>query len=139
MPTHEQLDREHEVATSSERGFGVVFATVFALAGAWRLWRGHADGAWWLGIAVVFALLAFLWTAPLAPLNRIWTRFGLLLHAIVNPLLMGLIFVASIVPIGLLMRLAGKDPLRLRFEPGAGTYWIPCEAQDRQKAMKDQF
>ena len=53
MPTHEQLDREHEVATSSERGFGLVFATVFALAGAWRLRRGHADAPTWLGIAVV--------------------------------------------------------------------------------------
>jgi hypothetical protein len=139
MQTHEQLDREHEVAVSSERGFGFVFAGVCAAIAGMRAWNGHADAAWWLAIAAAFAVLARFWTAPLAPLNRAWARLGRALHAIVNPVLMGLLFVVSIAPIGLLMRLAGKDLLRLRRDPSATTYWIACPPAERADAMKDQF
>jgi hypothetical protein len=52
---------------------------------------------------------------------------------------MWLLFVVSIVPMGLLMRLAGKDLLRLRFDPSAATYWIARETAERPDAMKDQF
>lgn len=139
MRTHERLDREHEVAVSSERGFGLVFAGVFAAVAGVRAWYAHWDAAWWFAIAVVFALLALFWTAPLAPLNRFWAGVGRVLHAVVNPILMGLLFVVSIVPIGLLTRLLGKDFLRLRRDPAAETYWIACDPANRQDAMKDQF
>jgi len=139
MQTHEQLDREHDVAVSSERGFGLVFAGLFAAIAAMRIWNGHVDAAWWLGVAIVFALLAFFWKAPLAPLNRLWARIGRALHAAVSPVVMGLLFFVSIVPIGLLMRLSGKDVLRLRRDPSAETYWIACDPADRHDAMKDQF
>lgn len=139
MQGHEQLDREHEEPTSTNRAFGLVFAAVFALVGAWRTWGSHADGPWWFAPAAAFALLALFLPAPLAPLNRLWARFGLFLHGIVNPVMMGLLFAVAILPVGLLMRLAGKDPLRLRFEPAADTYWIACDPPDRPDAMKDQF
>ena len=139
MPTHEQLDREHEVAVSSERDFGFVFATVFAGVAGVRAWHAHADAAWWLGAALAFAALALFWQAPLAPLNRLWARLGRALHAIVNPVMMALLFAVSIVPIGLLMRAVGRDPLRLRRDPEAATYWIACEKADRSEPMKDQF
>ena len=139
MQSHEQLDREHDVATSSERAFGLVFAAVCALGGAWRLWLARADGPWWFAPAAAFALLAFARPSLLAPLNRLWARFGLFLHGIVNPVMMGLLFVVAILPVGLLLRLARKDPLRLRFEPAADSYWIACDPPDRPDAMKDQF
>jgi hypothetical protein len=139
MQTHDQLDREHAVATSSERSFGFVFAVVFALLAGWRAWGSHADAVWWFCIAAAFGALALFWQAPLAPLNRLWTRFGGLLHALLNPVIMWLLFVVSIVPMGLLMRLAGKDFLRLRFDPAAATYWIARETEERADAMRDQF
>ena len=140
MQTHEQLERQHEVAASSERSFGLVFAGFLGIVGAVRLWHGHADAAWWFGAAAAFAALAFFWTAPLAPLNRQWARLGRLLHAIVNPILMGLVFALAIVPTGLLLRLAGKDPLRLRRDPAAATYWVACGGgANRADGMKDQF
>lgn len=140
MQTHESFDREHDVANSSDRNFGLVFAGFFAIVAAYRMWNGHDNGAWWFAPAGLFALLAFFWTAPLAPLNRLWARVGQLLHAIVNPLVMGLIFALAVVPTGLVLRLFGKDLLRLRRDPSASTYWVPCEAPaSRPDAMKDQF
>lgn len=140
MQTHEHFEPHHEIAVSSERNFGLVFAGFFGIVAGVRYWHAQADAAWWLAAGAVFALLAFFWTAPLAPLNRLWARLGRLLHAIVNPVLMGLVFALAIVPTGLLMRLAGKDPLRLRRDPSATTYWVACPPpQGREGAMKDQF
>jgi len=76
----------------------------------------------------------------LRPLNRLWLRFGLLLHAVMNPLIMGLLFYGTVMPIGLLMRLFGKDPLNLKRDAQASSYWImrtpPGPAPD---TMSNQF
>lgn len=121
---HEDLRREHDVKRSSERSFGVVFSVVFAIVGLWPVWGQGTVRLWALVIAAGFLALALFWQAPLRPLNRLWLRFGLLLHSIVNPIIMGLLFYGTVVPTGLLMRLAGKDPLRLKRDPQASSYWI---------------
>jgi hypothetical protein len=137
---HEDLSREDEVKGSSERGFGIVFAVLFAIIGLFPL-LGDGGVRWWsLGLAAAFLAAAHLAPAVLKPLNRLWLKFGLLLHRIVNPLIMGLLFFATVTPIGLIMRALGKDPLRLSFDRSARTYWIerdpPGPAPD---TMKNQF
>jgi hypothetical protein len=140
MQTHESYDRKHDVVPSSERSFGLVFAGIFALVAGYRTWHGQPGGGWWIGLSGTFAVLALFWQAPLAPLNRFWAFVGRLLQSVVNPLLMGLIFLVAIVPTGLVLRLLGKDLLRLRRDPSATTYWIACHEQaSRRDAMKDQF
>ena len=96
---------------------------------------------WWaLGIGVVFLTLAFLWTAPLAPLNRLWSKLGLLLFHIVSPVVLGLLFYLTVTPVGFLLRLFGKDPLRLRRDSAAKSYWILREPPGpAPKSMKHQF
>jgi hypothetical protein len=79
---------------------------------------------WALVVAAIFAGVAVTVPAILAPLNRLWMRLGLLLHRIVNPVVLGLMFLSAIVPIGLLMKLFGKDLLRLKFSEDASSYWI---------------
>ena len=80
---------------------------------------------WWaLGLGVVFALSGTAWTAALAPLNKLWTKLGVLLYRVVSPLVLGLLFYVTVTPIALLMRVLGKDPLRLRRDPDAASYWI---------------
>lgn len=112
------------VKTSSDQAFGWVFAAFFSIVGCWPLWHGEGVRIWALFIAAGFALIAMTKPSWLAPLNRQWTRFGLLLHKIVNPLVLGVIFVLTIVPIGLLLRALGKDPLRLKRQPTATSYWL---------------
>ena len=63
--------------------------------------------------------------ALLAPLNRLWTRFGALLHRVVSPIVLGFMFFVVITPMGLVRRMLVKDPLRLRFDRQAGSYWVP--------------
>jgi hypothetical protein len=122
--SHEILQREEVRKTASDRSFGLVLAGFLALVGALGLWRGSERWPLWLGLAALAFLLALAAPGLLAPANRVWTKFGLLLHAIVSPMILGFIFYLCIAPIGYLMRLSGKDPLRLRYEPGADSYWI---------------
>jgi hypothetical protein len=124
---HESFDREQSVRGSSDRSFGLVFAVVF-LAIAFVPWIfGGNFRIWSLGVAALFAVVALAAPRVLAPLNKLWLKFGLLLHRIVSPIVLGFMFFVVITPIGLLMRALGKDPLRLRFDSGASTYWIPRE------------
>jgi hypothetical protein len=139
---HENLDRREEVKEPSNRAFGLVMAGFFSIL-AVLPWF-HAEPApmrWWAAaISVAFAGLALLWSAPLAPPARLWGRFGLLLHKIVSPIILGLLFYAAIVPVGLLMRAFGKDPLRLRRDAAADSYWIPRQPPGPSpESMKNQF
>jgi hypothetical protein len=135
---HEDLAREDDIIGSSDRAFGLTLAAVFAIVGAVRLVLDHSYAGWWLGAAAVMLAFALAWPAALAPLNRLWLRLGLVLYKVVNPLVMGLVFFTTVVPIGLLMRALGKDPLRLRREPAAGSYWITREPPEPD-TMKNQF
>lgn len=102
--------------------------------------HGHALRLWALILAGVFLLLSLLLPASLAPLNRLWTKFGMLLHHIVSPLALGILFFLVVTPIALIMRIFGKDPLRLRLDRSASSYWIertpPGPAAD---SLKNQF
>ena len=138
--THESF-REHDaVKGSSNRSFGIVFAVVFAIIGLFPLIGGSSVRWWSLIVAGVFLALAFSVPKLLSPLNRLWMRFGLLLHRIVNPLVMALLFFLVVTPIALLMRLFGKRPLHLETEPDAESYWIPRDPPGPEpETMKQQF
>jgi hypothetical protein len=113
-----------KVVMGSERSFGIVFACVFALIGLvpWAL--GHGLRSWALIVAVIFLAAAYIAPRLLTPLNYVWFKFGLLLHHIVNPIVMALIFYGAVLPTGLAVRAFGKDLLRLKRDPSAKSYWI---------------
>jgi hypothetical protein len=122
--THEDLKREHHVEGSSDRGFGLVFAGVFLVIAGWPLVHGEMPRWWASGVAVAFALVSLLKPALLATLNRLWIKFGVLLGKVVSPIALGVVFYGVITPIGAVVRLTGKDPLRLKLNPAADSYWI---------------
>jgi hypothetical protein len=121
---HEDLNRAEQVEGSSDRSFGFVFAVVFVLIGLFPLLKGGATRWWALGIAAVFAVVAVVKPSLLAGFNRQWTKLGILLGKVVSPVALGVMFYFVFTPVGLLMRLSGKDPLRLKREPDAASYWI---------------
>jgi hypothetical protein len=122
--THELLVADEVVVVSSNRSFGTVISVLFALLGLGPLARGRPMRGWALVVAAAFLLATLAFPLMLAPLNRVWLRFGLVLHASISPVIMGLIFYTTVTPIGLVRRWLGKDPLRLRWDQDAVTYWI---------------
>ena len=121
---HEDLTREQHVEGSSDRVFGLVFAGVFLLIACGPLRHGHAPRWWACGVAAVFALVALLKPALLSSLNRLWVKLGIVLGKVVSPIALGVLFYGVLTPLGIVMRLAGKDPLRLKLDPDADSYWI---------------
>ena len=131
---------DESVEQSSDRAFGMVFAAVFALVAVMPVWRAGAIRPWALALAGAF-LIAALWRpGVLAPLNRIWAAIGLLLHRLVSPVALALMFFGVLAPTGLLMRLFGKDPLRLRRDRAAASYWIVrTPPGPTAESLKNQF
>ena len=119
--------RPQPVKPGSERAFGLVFACAFLLLALWPLLEGASPRHWAMTVAAVFALLAWLAPRVLAPLNLLWFRFGELLHRIVSPIALGVIFFGVITPYALVMRLFGRDELRLRKRSARPSYWVRRE------------
>ena len=130
--------RNHfEVKSGSEKNFGIVFAAVFLLIGLYPLMDAEGVRLWAVGMALVFVTLAYLAPKTLALPNKLWFKLGLFLGAVVAPVVMTLVFFTTVVPIGLIMRLIGKDLLQLKLYKNAESYWI--ERNQPVGSMKDQF
>lgn len=138
--SHEFQRRDEAVQSSSNRSFGLVFASFFVLLAVLSFWHGTARWPVWLALAFVSLILALAAPQWLAPLNSLWTKIGLLLHRIVSPVFLAVLFYGCVVPVGFLMRLSGKDPLRLRYEPDAESYWIRrTPPGPAPQSFRDQF
>jgi len=122
---HEDLTREQYLEGSSDRNFGLVIAGAFLVIAVVPLLHGQTPRWWAMGVAIVFALLALVRPALLAGLNRWWTRLGALIGKVISPIVLGVLFYGVLTPVGAIIRLTGKDPLRLKFDPDADSYWIP--------------
>ena len=136
----ESFDRDEPVRGSSDRGFGLVFTAFFLIMGLAPLLHGRGARWWSIALALLFLVVALVRPAWLAPLNWVWTRFGLLLHRIVNPIVMGLLFFLILTPVGAVMRLLGQDPLHRKFDRVATTYWVTRTKDDpKPETMVNQF
>jgi len=125
---------------STDRNFGLVFAVFFLLVALLPLLHGNEMRLWALGVGVAFGVIALAVPHSLTPLNRLWTQFGLLLHRIVSPVALGILFFGVVTPIGLLTRLLGKDALRLRLDKNAASYWIVRTPPGPDaESLKNQF
>ena len=128
---------EQEVAPPSERSTGFVFAGVSAIVGAFY-WDSPKTLLICIGLSLSFLLASLFAPFLLGPLNRLWFKFSLLLNKIVNPLILGLMYIVAIIPVGFLMQMK-RDPLRRKRTAGS-TYWIEREQKDPEtNSMKNQF
>jgi len=121
---------------SSNRSFGIVFFVVFLLIAIFPLANSGDIKIWSLIISSIFLILGLLKSNILTPLNRFWFKFGIFLGKIVSPLVMGIIFFFVVTPIGLIMRILGKDLLNLKYNLNK-SYWI--EKSGPKSKMKNQF
>ena len=125
-----------DIKISSNRSFGIVFFIVFLLIALYPLSYSGELRVWSTIISLIFLALGLLNSKILTPLNKLWFKFGILLGKIVSPLIMGIIFFLVVTPIGLIMRLLGKDVLNLKYNKER-SYWI--EKDGPKSKMKNQF
>lgn len=121
--THEDFRRD-QVKPGSDRNFGFVFVAFFAIVAAWAASTG-ANWVPWGAASAVFLALALAIPRVLRPLNIAWFWVGIGLGKFTGPVVMAVLFYGLITPTGVAMRMFGRDPLRLRLDPSAATYWVP--------------
>ncbi len=125
-----------DIKISSNRSFGIVFFVVFLIIAIYPLSHGGDIRIWSIIISFIFLVLGLLNSSILTPLNKIWFKFGIFLGKIISPLIMGIIFFLVVTPIGLIMRILGKDVLNLKYNKNK-SYWI--EKNGPKSKMKNQF
>ena len=125
-----------EIKIGSNRSFGIVFFFVFLLIGLYPLINNQDIRLWSLAVSIVFLILGIFDSKILNPFNKLWFKFGIFLGKIISPLIMGIIFFLVVTPIGLLMRILGKDLLNLKYNNNK-SYWI--EKDGPKSKMKNQF
>ena len=127
MAASEPVKSHRKVAVGTERNFGLVFGGIFAAIALLPLYHGGPIRWWAVPVSIMFLVCAVLSPRLLRPLNRLWFKFGLLLHHVINPIIMVLFYFGAVVPIGIMLRILGKDPLRLKLDQEANSYWITRE------------
>ena len=122
---------------SSEKSFGVVFSVVFLIVALYPLTNSESLRIWSLIVSIIFFLLAFLAPKILVFPNKLWFKFGLLLGSIVAPIVMAFVYLVTVLPTGLIMRILGKDLLKQKLDQNAKSYWI--KRSEPMGTMKNQF
>ena len=108
----------------NNKGFGLLFFIVFLLIGLWPLLNGNNPRIYFFPIAVLFLILGVINSKILTPLNKLWIKFGELLGRIVAPLVMAIVYFIILTPLSFLIRISGKDLLKVKFSNKINTYWI---------------
>ena len=134
-------DSLHGSALSSERTFGLVFTGIFLIVAGY-LWYHDSNPVAiqiFLALAVVFLIFAIFLPIVLRPLNKAWYYLGLLMGRVVSPIVLGILFFILISPIAIVMRMAGRDALKLR-KQDVQSHWIDrAPPGPSSESFKEQF
>ena len=135
------MSGEHKIPVLDRKGlreFGLVtggiIAVLFGLFFPWLIERPFPRWPW-----VIFGVLAALGLAApnaLRPIYQVWMRFGLLMSKITTPIIMGIVFYLVITPMGLVMRLAGKDSMARQLHQQSQSYRIKSTATPPKRLEK---
>ena len=126
-----------KIKIGSNRSFGLVFFVVFLVISLWPLIYGDSIRIWSLIVSTFFIILGLMNSKLLTPLNHLWIKFGMILGAIISPVVMAVVFFLVVTPISFVMNIMGKDLLKTRYDKKKESYWI--KRDQPIKTMKNQF
>jgi hypothetical protein len=136
---HETVDHSLDGAIGSDKSFGAVFATFFVVVCLLPLASGGIPRWWALALATTILAVTLLRPRWLNPFNQVWFQFGKLLQWLVTPVILAAMYFAVFMPIALALRALGRDPLKLRFDQAATSYWIARTPGPAPDSFKNQF
>jgi len=126
-------------APKEVRKFGLTFSILSFGAAVFFFSKGSSVWIPFLGGSLFF-LSTGLWAYPvLKPIYVGWMSFAFALGWINTRIILGLVFLLVFTPVGLVIRMLGKDPLRLRFDRQARSYWVKRKPQRFNKRYEQLF
>ena len=120
---------------SNNRSFGILFCIVFLLIAIWPLISSNPIRYWAIVLSITFLILGVVDSKLLSPLKDYWIKLGEILGKVIAPLVMSLVFFIILTPIGLILRIFGKDLLKLK-KNKKSSYWL---SRGDLKSMDRQF
>ena len=126
-----------KIKISSNRSFGLLFFVVFLIVSLWPLTHEGSIRIWSVIVSAVFLILGLINSRLLTPLNVLWFKLGMILGAIISPIVMGIVFFLVVTPTGFILRIMGKDLLNKKYDKEKETYWIKRDTSIG--TMKRQF
>ncbi len=120
---------------SNNRSFGILFCIVFLLIAIWPLISSNPIRYWAIVLSITFLILGVVNSKLLSPLKDYWIKLGEILGKVIAPLVMSLVFFIILTPIGLILRIFGKDLLKLK-KNKKSSYWL---SRGDLKSMDRQF
>jgi hypothetical protein len=128
-----------DVELPSNKKFGFFFTLVFGIAAGYFYFVGNMTWVYvFAAVALIFLAVTIVKADVLLPLNKLWMRFGLLLGLIFSPIVLGIIFFGLFTPIAGLLRLRGRDELRLKVNKKT-SHWISRSEPLQSDSFKHQF
>ena len=119
-----KISKNDNINIGSNRSFGIVFFIFFLIVSFWPIFNEESPRIWSLLVSLIFLILGLINSNLLSPFNKLWFKFGIFLGNFISPIVMGLVFFLVVTPIGLIMKLLGKDLLRLKKKKNSNTYWL---------------
>ena len=108
----------------NNKGFGLLFFAVFLIIGLWPIINGENPRIIFFLIALIFLILGLINSKLLTPLNKVWVKFGELLGRIIAPIVMATVYFVVLTPLSIIVRIFGKDLLKVKFLENSKSYWI---------------
>jgi hypothetical protein len=128
----------HKVA--SNRSFGLLLCVIFFVVALIGYLTGDRIPVLWGALTAIFLTTSLLIPRVLAPVKRLWLKLGGVISIAVGPIALGLVYVIVMVPVGILIRLLGKDLLSLKHDPSTPSYWITrSSGSPAPNSLRDQF
>ena len=123
----------------SDRAFGFMFAIVFAVIAGFVWFATSAVNIALVATSATFAVAAMVWPTVLLPLNRLWQKFAVALGFVTNHLILGIMLYVLITPVGRVMRIFGRNPMTMKYEPQADTYFTAVKRHASETTFPDMF
>jgi hypothetical protein len=131
--------KSSNIKLPSNKNFGYFFSGVFLAISIFFLFLEDQFIAYiFLTLTILLTLITLIKPNLLYQLNRLWMSFGLLLGKIISPIVLGVIFFGLITPYGLVLRLVGRDELKLKLIKKK-SHWINRSKEFEKTNFKQQF
>jgi len=129
------MKKLNKISKKNNITFGILFFILFIIIGLYPLKSGGVIRIWSIILSSVFLIITFIKPNLFTFLNKLWTKFGILLGKIISPIIMGFVFFFVVTPTGILVKILKKDVMGLK--RGASSYWVT--RKDKVQSMKKQF
>jgi hypothetical protein len=120
-----------------EKNFGFTFAAVFGIISFYPLIIGNGINFYFLAIALLFLFITLVIPNKLTKMSKLWLIFGAAIGKFTSPIIMMIVYIISVVPTGIIIKLFMSDLLDIKIQNKKKSYWK--NPDDFDDSLNNQF